>query len=80
MLRYKYAGIREMKVQMEKESRHMSRIMRTSTGTVTKVVSIRFVKQEKRKQKGGCEYRTEHKTKTGKFFLRGKFFLFALYC
>ena len=29
--------------------------------TVTQV-SIRFVKQEKEKEKGGGEYRTEHKT------------------
>jgi len=35
MFRYTYAGIRETKMQMEKEERHMSRVMRTSTGTVT---------------------------------------------
>jgi len=34
MFRYKYAGIREMKMQMEKQSRHMSRVLRTSIGTV----------------------------------------------
>jgi len=50
MFRYKYAGIGEMKVQMEKESRHISRILRTSIGTVTKV-SNRFVKQETLKKK-----------------------------
>jgi hypothetical protein len=35
MFRYTYAGNREMKMQMEKESRHMSRVMRTSIGTMT---------------------------------------------
>jgi len=35
MFRYTYEGIREIKMQMEKEDRHMSRVMRTSIGTVT---------------------------------------------
>jgi len=35
MFRYTYAGFRGMRMQMEKESRHMSRAMRTSIGTVT---------------------------------------------
>jgi len=35
IFRYTYAGIRGMKMQMEKESRHMSRVMRTLIGTVT---------------------------------------------
>jgi len=35
MLTYTYGGIREIKMQMEKEDRHMSRVMRTLTGTVT---------------------------------------------
>jgi hypothetical protein len=35
MLTYTYAGMRQIKMQMEKEDRHMSRVMRTSTGTVT---------------------------------------------
>jgi len=36
LFRYTYAGVqaREKKMQMEKESRHMSRVMRTSKGTV----------------------------------------------
>ena len=50
MCTYIYAGVREMKIQMEKESRHMSRVMRTSIGTVT-WVSVRFVEQENRKKK-----------------------------
>jgi len=29
MFRYTYAGIREMKMQMEKEDRHISKVMRT---------------------------------------------------
>jgi len=29
MFRYTYAGIREMKMQMEKEDRHIRRVMRT---------------------------------------------------
>ena len=35
MFKYTYAGIREMKMQMEKEYRRVSRVMRTSIGTVT---------------------------------------------
>jgi len=35
MFRYTYAGMRDMKMQMETEDRHMSRVMRTSIGTVT---------------------------------------------
>jgi len=34
MVRCTYAGIREIKMQMEKEDRHMSRVMCTSIGTV----------------------------------------------
>jgi len=33
--RHTYAGIREIKMQMEKEDSHMSRVMRTSIGSVT---------------------------------------------
>ena len=43
--RHTYAGIREMKMQLEKESRHMSRVMCTSIGTVTKL-SNKFVRKE----------------------------------
>ena len=32
MFKCTYAGIREMKIQMKKEFRHMSRVMRTSIG------------------------------------------------
>jgi hypothetical protein len=35
MFRHTYAGIREMQMQMEKVNRHVSRVMRTSIGTVT---------------------------------------------
>jgi len=35
MFNYTYAEIREMKMQMEKEDRHVSRVMRTSIGTGT---------------------------------------------
>jgi len=35
MFRHKYAGIRKMKMQMEKEFRHIRRVKRTSIGTVT---------------------------------------------
>jgi len=61
MFRYTYAGIREMMMQMEKEDRHMSGVMHTSIGTLT-YVSIKFVQKEGEKQKGGYEYRSEHKT------------------
>jgi len=51
MFRHTYTEIREMKMKMEKESRHVSRVMRTSIGTVTKVFII-FAEKEERKQKG----------------------------
>jgi len=35
MFKNTYAGIRKMKMQMEKEDRHMSRVMHTSIDTVT---------------------------------------------
>ena len=35
MFRCIYAGVREIKIQMELESRYMSKVMRTSIGTVT---------------------------------------------
>jgi len=35
MFRYTYAGISERKMQMERDDRHMSRVMRTSIGTMT---------------------------------------------
>jgi len=35
MIRRTYAGIRERKMQMEKQFRHICRVMRTSIGTVT---------------------------------------------
>jgi len=52
LFRCTYAGIREMKMQMNKEFRHIARVVRTSIGTVTEV-SIKFVEKEERKQKGG---------------------------
>jgi len=35
MFRYTYAGMRDKKMQMEKEDRHMSKVMSTSIGTVS---------------------------------------------
>jgi hypothetical protein len=35
MIRHTYAGIRKLKTQMEREDRHMRRVMRTSMSTVT---------------------------------------------
>ena len=63
--RHIYAGIRGRKMQLEKESRLMSMVMCTSIGTVTKV-SVKFVEKEERKQKGGYEFRTEHKTRSAR--------------
>ena len=48
--------------QMKKEDRHMSRVVRTSRGTVTQV-SIEFVETDERKQKDGYKHRTEHADK-----------------
>jgi len=50
----------------------MSRVVRTSIGgTRTSIwnvteVSIKFLEQEERRQKGGKEYRTEHKTRSAR--------------
>jgi len=44
VFRFTYAGIKEMRIQLEKESRYMSMVMCTSIGTVTKV-SIAFRKR-----------------------------------
>jgi len=35
MFRHTYAGIKEMKMKVEKRFRHVRRVMRTSIGTVT---------------------------------------------
>ena len=35
MFRHTYAGIRERKIQMEREDRHIGRVVRTSIDTVT---------------------------------------------
>jgi len=50
-------------MQMEKEDRQMRRVMRISIGTVTQVF-IKSAEKEERKQKGGYEFRTEHKTRS----------------
>jgi len=50
MLRYTYAGIREINLQMEEEHRHKSRVMRTSIGTITQV-SINLADKESRNKK-----------------------------
>jgi len=43
-----YTGITAMKMKVEKEFRHIRRVMRTSIGTVTKV-SVEFVGKRKKK-------------------------------
>jgi len=54
MFRHTHTGIREMKMHMtvEKDFRHIRRVMRTSISTVT-YVSINFVLKGSRKQKDG---------------------------
>jgi len=59
MFKYTYAGIREMDLQMSKESRHISRVMRTSIGTVTQV-SIKFVDKENENMKVVMDQNTKH--------------------
>ena len=51
MFRYTYAGIRDMKMQMEEEDRHMSKVMCTSIGTVTQL-SIKLIRKRRKKTKG----------------------------
>jgi len=46
--RHTYTGIGEMNLQMEKEFRHIRRLMRTSIDTPS--VSIEFVEEEQSKQ------------------------------
>jgi len=55
MFVHTHAGIREMEMQMEKEDRHRSRVVRTSIGTVT-YLSIKFAEKQERKQKDGHTY------------------------
>ena len=40
MFRYTYAGIREMKMQLEKEDRHMSRVKDIAIQTITQTIHI----------------------------------------
>jgi hypothetical protein len=49
-----------MEMQKEAEDKDTSKVMSTSTGTVT-YVSIRFIETGERKQKDVYIYRTEHK-------------------
>ena len=63
IFRYTHAGIRERDLQMEKESRHMSRVISASIGTMTQV-SIKFVEKGKGKEKSGYDYGPEHKTRS----------------
>jgi len=57
MFRYTYAGIGIINMQIEKEDRHMSRVM-----LITRAPYQRYVcsRKEERKQKGGYEYKTKH--------------------
>jgi len=50
-------------MQIEKEDRHVGRVVRTSIGTMTQV-SIKVVEKGTRKPKGVQEYRTKHKTRS----------------
>ena len=52
MFRHTYAGIRERKIQMEREDRHIGKVVHTSIDTVT-YVSIKCVERETRKQNCG---------------------------
>ena len=54
-----------MEMQMEKEDRHMSRVMRTSIGTVTQV-SIEFVKKAESIQENGYDSKTRSAHNTGR--------------
>jgi len=62
MFRHTHAGIREMKINLKKEIRHMSRVMLASIGTVTEV-SIKFVEKEKENKKAvrDVEQNTKHR-------------------
>ena len=69
MFRYSYAGIREMKIQKEKEDRHMSKVMSTSIGTKTQV-SIKIVEKEgKKKMVINIEQNTNHTYEYGEKFV-----------
>jgi len=52
-----------MKMQMGRRNKKMSRFVRTSIGNVT-WGSIKYVQKEERRQEGGYELRTEHKTRS----------------
>jgi len=65
MFRYTHTGIRDRDLQMEKESRHMSRVMSTLIGTMTQV-SIKFAEKGKGKEKSGYDYGPEHTTRSAR--------------
>ena len=59
MFRYTYAGIRIMKIEIQKWGRHRSRVAYIKSTATT--ISIEFAEKAERKQKGGYDYETEHK-------------------
>jgi len=60
-LTYTNACITQMKMQKGGLGRNIRKAVNISIGTVT-YMSIIFLEKAERKQKGGYEYRTEHKT------------------
>jgi len=64
MFRYTYAGIRIKNIQIEKDDRHMRRVMRIAR--VPPKICIKFAGKEGREQKGGYEYKTKHKPRSAR--------------
>jgi len=61
--RYTYAGIRIIDIQMEKEDRHMGRVIHI---TRTPKRCIEFAGKEDREQKGGYKYKSKHKPRSAR--------------
>jgi len=61
MFRYTHAGIREIKMQTEKEDRQKSRVIRLSIGTVTQVsLNLQKKKKENKKLVMNLRQNTKH--------------------
>ena len=65
MFRYTYAEIRIINMQIEKEDRHMSRVMHITRAPCQRYV-LNSKERKKKNKKGGYEYKTKHKPRSAR--------------
>jgi len=65
MFRYTYAEIRIINMQIEKEDRHMSRVMHITRAPCQRYV-LNSKERKKKNKKGGYEYKTKHKSRSAR--------------